>query len=65
MALLIAGNRLSFREVSDFFDTHLGSWMEQFFADLARAESAEFYATVGRLGEAFLRVEKVYFSMPV
>jgi TorA maturation chaperone TorD len=65
MALLIAGNRLSFREIGDFFETHIGSWLEQFFSDLARAESAEFYAAVGRLGAAFLRVEKVYFSMPV
>jgi len=65
MALLIVKDALSFREASDFFDTHIGSWMEQFFSDLARSESAEFYAAVGRLGEAFLRIEKIYFSMPV
>ncbi len=65
MGLLIAGNRLSFEEIGDFFETHIGSWLEQFFKDLARAESARFYASVGHLGEAFLRVEKEYFSMPV
>lgn len=65
MALLIAGNRLSFMEIGDFFETHIGSWLERFFADLALAKAADFYAPVGRLGEAFLRVEKAYFSMPV
>ncbi len=64
MALLIARNGLSFKELRDFFDTHIGTWMEQFFSDLAKAESARFYGAVGRLGEAFLGVEKTCFSMP-
>ena len=64
MALLIAANELSFKEARDFFDTHIGSWMAQFFSDLANAESAGFYAAVGRLGQAFVGIERTYFSMP-
>src|SRR5437016_10795034 len=33
-----------------FFEAHLASWLGRFFADLAGAKAADFYAAVGRLG---------------
>lgn len=41
-----------------FFSAHLQPWAGQFFLDLAGAEAAPFYQTVGQLGFAFLRIEE-------
>ncbi len=46
-----------------FFDHHLGNWAGDFFRDLAGAESAVFYRSVARLGEAFLSLETRYLSL--
>lgn len=43
-----------------FFTRHLKSWLPSFFRDLRHAESADFYRSVGALGEAFLEVERIY-----
>lgn len=43
-----------------FFEKHIAPWMEQFFDDLSKAESAVFYRAVGRFGLAFLDFEKQY-----
>jgi len=46
-----------------FFSTHIDGWMGRFFEDLSKAESAIFYRSVGRLGEAFIRFERDYLTM--
>jgi TorA maturation chaperone TorD len=46
-----------------FFDHHLGNWAGDFFRELAGAESAVFYRSVARLGEAFLSLETRYLSL--
>lgn len=46
-----------------FFNTHMASWFERFFNDLALAKSAIFYKSLGRFGSAFTALEKEYFSM--
>jgi TorA maturation chaperone TorD len=46
-----------------FFAKHLAPWGERFFADLAKAESADFYRAVGRLGEKFLAIEREAFAL--
>lgn len=46
-----------------FYCQHLAPWMTRFFRDLQRAPSANFYRAVGRMGEAFMSEEKIYFSM--
>lgn len=65
MAMLISDDAVPFSVQRTFFETHLGPWMEKFFNDLEGARSACFYRSVGCLGQAFIGVEKQYFSMLV
>jgi TorA maturation chaperone TorD len=44
-----------------FFQEHLSPWIERFFADLERAEAADFYAAVGLLGRVFVNLEAEAF----
>jgi TorA maturation chaperone TorD len=46
-----------------FFNEHLVSWMRRFFVDLERAESADFYRSVGILGRTFIDVETHAFTL--
>jgi TorA maturation chaperone TorD len=48
----------------DFFERHMAPWIGRFFADLARATSAEFYACVGALGAIFIEIETEAFTLP-
>ena len=62
MALMIQEGQP--QEVQEhFFSTHIDGWMGRFFEELSNAESAVFYRSVGRLGEAFIRFERTYLSM--
>ena len=47
----------------DFFATHLGSWVGHFFADLEAAKRSVFYAPVGAVGSAFIKIEREAFRM--
>jgi len=46
-----------------FFQTHLGSWMPRFLADLDKAPSARFYRAVAEIGRVFLEIEVQAFAM--
>lgn len=46
-----------------FFQAHMGTWVERFFQDLSESQSAVFYSSVGRFGLAFAQFEQRYFSM--
>jgi TorA maturation chaperone TorD len=46
-----------------FFDEHLAPWIGRFFADLERAQSADFYARVGSLGRVFVGIEAEAFAL--
>lgn len=50
-------------EEKRFFDKHLAPWAERFFADLAKAESADFYRAVGKLGVEFMAIEREAFAL--
>lgn len=63
MALLIQDDSVSWQRQQAFFETHVGSWMGNFFKDLEKAENAFFYKTVGGLGENFINLEKTYLTM--
>jgi TorA maturation chaperone TorD len=63
MSLILAESALSFSEQQAFFDRHLRPWLLQFFMDLEQAEQADFYCTVARLGQAFMKIEQRYFAM--
>ena len=46
------------------FEKHLAPWIGRFFADLERANSADFYRAVGALGRAFIDIETEAFALP-
>jgi TorA maturation chaperone TorD len=46
------------------FEAHLAPWIGRFFADLERAETANFYRQVGMLGRTFIDIEMEAFAMP-
>jgi len=61
MMLLISDDPSNSSESqSIFFEKHIAPWMERFFDDLSKADSAVFYRAVGRFGSAFLDFEKQY-----
>lgn len=45
-----------------FYRTHMADWIERFWHDLERAESALFYRAVARLGSAFSALETRYLD---
>ena len=64
MGMQLSENSLSFKQGKQFFDDFILPWMAEFFRDLERAKSAQFYKSVGRLGLEFLQVERQFYSMP-
>lgn len=46
------------------FEKHMAPWIERFFADLERAEHADFYRHVGALGRLFMQVEMEALALP-
>jgi TorA maturation chaperone TorD len=46
------------------FEKHLAPWIGRFFADLERAEEADFYRKVGTLGRVFVDIEAEAFALP-
>lgn len=50
-------------EQKRFFTRHIEPWAERFFADLAKAEAAQFYRHIGQLGLEFMRIEREAFAL--
>ena len=48
----------------ELFERHLSPWIGRFFADLERAETADFYRHIGTLGRAFIDIETEAFALP-
>jgi TorA maturation chaperone TorD len=48
----------------ELFEHHLAPWLGRFFADLERAEGADFYRRVGVLGRVFVEIETQAFALP-
>jgi TorA maturation chaperone TorD len=46
------------------FENHLAPWLGRFFADLERAEAADFYRHVGAVGRLFMEIETEAFTLP-
>jgi TorA maturation chaperone TorD len=46
------------------FEKHILPWMGRFFADLERAQAADFYRHVGALGRVFIDIETEAFALP-
>ena len=47
-----------------FFDRHVAPWVRRFFADLERAEAADFYRAVAAVGATFIDIETEAFALP-
>ena len=66
MAGLIAGDFGEAAPVTSqvaFFEAHVAPWAGQFFSDLAVAEAANFYRSVGALGRIFFDIESEAFTI--
>lgn len=46
------------------FQRHMAPWIGRFFADLERAEAADFYRSVGALGRTLIALEAEAFDLP-
>ncbi|MGN6572892.1 MAG: Cro/CI family transcriptional regulator [Pseudolabrys sp.] len=46
------------------FEKHMAPWIGRFFADIERAEAANFYRSVGLLGRTLIALETEAFAMP-
>jgi len=62
----LAGGRFAAQAGADreLFEQHLAPWIGRFFADLERADSADFYRRVGTLGRVFADIEAEAFALP-
>jgi TorA maturation chaperone TorD len=47
----------------EVFEQHLARWIGRFFADLERAEAADFYRAVGALGRTWIEIETAAFAL--
>ena len=57
------GETATLEQQKDFFDAHIGSWMNVFFQDLAGASSSVLYAALAQVGARFLEIETAAFAM--
>ena len=46
------------------FRKHIEPWAARFFADLERAQAAQFYRSVGLLGRTFMEIESEAYALP-
>ena len=51
------------KQQAAFFAGHMAPWIERFFGDLETAQNAVFYRAVGRLGNAFMALERKYLDV--
>ena len=63
-ALPAADSRRRPAPTAQLFEKHLAPWIGRFFADLERAEAADFYRRVGTLGRVFMEIETEAFALP-
>ena len=66
MSALVAGefgDAAPLEVQKNFFAKHVGSWAGDFFKDLEKAKSAQFYARIGALGTLFMSIEKQAFAI--
>ncbi len=57
------GEPASIEVQKTFFNKHIASWAEHFFADLEAAKNSVLYASLGSVGKAFMEIEREAFRM--
>ena len=68
MAGLILGKfnkKFSIGEQRDFFNKHLGPWVDLLMRDIESSKIAVFYSPIGTIGREFMEIERSSFSMDV
>jgi TorA maturation chaperone TorD len=62
----VIGGRFAAPDGTDreMFEKHMAPWIGRLFADMERAENAEFYRHVGALGRLLMQVEMEAFALP-
>ena len=68
MSGLILGKfnkKFSISEQKDFFNKHLGSWVDLLMRDIESSKIAVFYSPIGTIGREFIEIERSSFSMDV
>lgn len=66
MSLIINSSaEIAFDRQRAFFGEHMAPWIGKFFDDLRNADSADFYAAIGELGNRFMDFESKHFAMLV
>jgi TorA maturation chaperone TorD len=61
----LAGGRFGAHAGGDqeIFEKHMAPWIGRFFSDLERAESADFYRSVGTIGRLLIDIETEAFAL--
>ena len=68
MSGLILGKfnkKFSISEQKDFFNKHLGPWVDLLMRDIESSKIAVFYSPIGTVGREFIEIERSSFSMDV
>lgn len=65
MAAIILAEEIDFATEATFFNEHIASWAEDFFAQVQSTPSAQFYRAVAQLGQSFIEVERKYLAMTI
>lgn len=63
MKLIIESEDIDESRERQFFMRHIAPWAEKFFQQLQVAKTAEFYKSVGFLGEQFVQLESQYLNI--
>ena len=63
MSILIQSEDVDESWERRFFIRHLQPWAKRFFSQLRSATSANFYQSVGFLGEHFMELESYYLNI--
>ena len=68
MSGLILGKfnkKFSISEQKNFFNKHLGPWVDLLMRDIESSKIAVFYSPIGTIGREFIEIERSSFSMDV
>ncbi len=63
MALIISADDIDESRERQFFLRHINPWAEKFFKELQAAKPADFYKSVGYLGQQFMELENQYLNI--
>jgi TorA maturation chaperone TorD len=63
MALIIGAKDINETRERQFFLRHIHPWADKFFKEIQSAKSADFYKSVGFLGQQFFELENQYLNI--